>query len=82
MIENILDFTHILVREIMIPRTEIVAVSAEDSRKKLFRKLPTLSHTRIPVYRGTIDNIIGILNVKDMLNSGRSKLTKKIFWPV
>ncbi len=66
-IENILEFTHILVREIMIPRTEIVAVSTEATTEEIIKEAIESRHTRIPVYRGTIDNIIGILNVKDLL---------------
>jgi CBS domain containing-hemolysin-like protein len=67
MIENILDFTKILVREIMVPRTEIVAVSIDDTSEEMIQEIITSRHTRIPVYRGSVDNIIGILNVKDLL---------------
>ena len=67
MIDNILEFTHILVREIMIPRTEIVAVSTETPIDEIISEVIASRHTRIPVYRDTIDNIIGILNVKDLL---------------
>ena len=77
MIENILDFTHILVREIMIPRTEIVAVSTEATIDEIINEVIESRHTRIPVYRGTIDNIIGILNVKDMLKFWSKQITKE-----
>ena len=76
MIENILEFTHILVREIMIPRTEIVAVSTEATIDEIINEVIESRHTRIPVYRGTIDNIIGILNVKDMLKFWSKQITK------
>ena len=77
MIENILEFTHILVREIMIPRTEIVAVSTEATIDEIINEVIESRHTRIPVYRGTIDNIIGILNVKDMLKFWSKQITKE-----
>jgi CBS domain containing-hemolysin-like protein len=77
MIENILDFTHILVREIMIPRTEIVAVSTEATIEEIIQEVIESRHTRIPVYRGTIDNIIGILNVKDLLKFWSKQITKE-----
>ena len=67
MIENILDFTNIMVREIMIPRTEIVAVSSEDTLQEIITEVINSRYTRIPVYRESIDNIIGILNVKDLI---------------
>ena len=77
MIENILEFTHILVREIMIPRTEIIAVSTEATIAEIINEVIESRHTRIPVYRGTIDNIIGILNVKDMLKFWSKQITKE-----
>jgi CBS domain containing-hemolysin-like protein len=77
MIENILEFTHILVREIMIPRTEIVAVSTEATIEEIIKEVIETRHTRIPVYRGTIDNIIGILNVKDLLTFWSKQITKE-----
>lgn len=77
MIENILEFTHILVREIMIPRTEIVAVSTEATTEEIIKEAVESRHTRIPVYRGTIDNIIGILNVKDLLTFWSKQITKE-----
>lgn len=77
MIENILDFTHILVREIMIPRTEIAAVSTEATTEEIIQEVIKSRHTRIPVYHGTIDNIIGILNVKDLLKFWSKKIAKE-----
>ncbi|HPO22070.1 MAG TPA: hemolysin family protein [Smithellaceae bacterium] len=67
MIENILNFTSTLVREIMIPRTDIVSISAEDSAQEMMREMVEAHYTRIPVHRGSVDNIIGILNIKDLL---------------
>ena len=77
MIDNILEFTHTLVREIMIPRTEIVAVSTETAMDEVIREVIASRHTRIPVYRDTIDNIIGILNVKDILKFWSKQITKE-----
>ena len=76
-IENILEFTHTLVREIMIPRTEIVAVSTEAAIDEIINEVIASRHTRIPVYRDTIDNIIGILNVKDVLRFWSKQITKE-----
>ena len=76
-IENILEFTHTLVREIMIPRTEIVAVSTEAEIEEIINEVIASRHTRIPVYRDTIDNIIGILNVKDVLKFWSKQITKE-----
>lgn len=77
MMENILDFTHILVREIMIPRTEINAVSTESTIEEIIQEVIKSRHTRIPVYRNTIDNIVGILNVKDLLVLWKKQISKE-----
>jgi CBS domain containing-hemolysin-like protein len=77
MIENILEFTHSLVREIMIPRTDIVAVSTEATIEEIIQEVSQSRHTRIPVYRGTIDNIVGILNVKDIIKFWSRQITKE-----
>lgn len=77
MIENILDFTHILAREIMVPRTEIRAVSTQATIEEIIAAVIESRHTRIPVYRDTVDNIIGILNVKDLLIFWTRQITKE-----
>jgi Hemolysins and related proteins containing CBS domains len=77
MIENILEFSNILVREIMIPRTEIRAVSTQATIEEIIKEVIESRHTRIPVYSGTIDNINGILNVKDLLTFWSKQITKE-----
>jgi CBS domain containing-hemolysin-like protein len=77
MIENILEFSNILVREIMIPRTEIRAVSTQATIEEIIKEVIESRHTRIPVYSGTIDNINGILNVKDLLKFWSKQITKE-----
>ena len=69
MIENVLNFSSTLVREIMIPRTDIVSISAEDEPQEMMREIVEAHYTRIPVHRGSVDNIIGILNVKDLMKT-------------
>jgi CBS domain containing-hemolysin-like protein len=77
MIENILEFTHTLAREIMIPRTEIVAVSTEAEVDEILSEVIASGYTRIPVYRDSVDNVIGILNVKDILKFWPKQITKE-----
>ncbi|MDD3250569.1 MAG: hemolysin family protein [Smithellaceae bacterium] len=74
MIENILNFTSTLVREIMVPRTDIVSISAEDAPAEMIREIIEAHYTRIPVHRGSVDNIIGILNIKDLLATWSPKM--------
>lgn len=75
MIENILDFSSMLVREIMIPRTDIVSVNIEDPLEEIHKDIVTGGYTRLPVCRKTVDNIIGILNVKDLLKIAPRSIT-------
>lgn len=75
MIRNMLAFSTILAREIMIPRTDIIAVSLEAAPEEIIQQAVSSRHTRIPVYRGTIDNIVGILNIKDILRHYPEKIT-------
>ena len=67
LIRNIKDFQDGIVREVMVPRIDIVAVE-ESTSLEAFRILALeKGHSRIPVYRDTIDQIVGIAYVKDML---------------
>ncbi len=75
MIENILNFSSILVREIMIPRTDIISISADDKPEEIIQELVDAHYTRIPVHRGSVDNIIGILNIKDLLKTWSKPMT-------
>ncbi len=67
MIEGIFEIDDIDVADVMVPRIDIVAVSEDTSMKEALDLIITYGHSRIPVYRGTIDNIIGIVYAKDIL---------------
>jgi CBS domain containing-hemolysin-like protein len=67
MIQSILEFRDTIVREVMIPRTEMVAIQSDTPIEEINGLIGRYGHTRMPVYSGSIDNIVGILNVKDLL---------------
>lgn len=67
MIEGIFSFGDTLVREIMIPRVDIIALEESSSIDEALDMVIANGHSRIPVYRETIDQIIGILYAKDLL---------------
>lgn len=69
MISAILALDSTVVREIMVPRTEMAAISAESSIRETIDAIIACGHSRIPVYEGTVDNIIGLLYAKDLLKS-------------
>jgi len=67
MIKSILEMRGNMVREVMVPRTEIVAVSSDLPPEDILNLILKHGHTRMPVYDEHIDNIVGILNVKDLI---------------
>jgi putative hemolysin len=67
LIHSIFEFGDTTVRQIMIPRTDMVCLSANTPPAKLLQTLQNRQHTRIPIFDGSIDNIIGILHSKDLL---------------
>ncbi len=69
MLSNFFSFANAVVREIMIPRTEIVFINSQASIDELSDIIISSGHTRIPVYEDNIDNIIGVINAKDVLKA-------------
>jgi CBS domain containing-hemolysin-like protein len=67
LIENIFDFRERTVREVMVPRTGIVAVDLETPRENLVERIISEGYTRLPVYHESIENIIGVIYSKDVL---------------
>lgn len=67
MINNIFDISDIDVKAIMVPRTDITAVSENISTEEIKHIIRETEYSRIPVYRNSLDNIIGILYVKDLI---------------
>ena len=67
MIQGVVDLSHTTVKEVMVPRIDTVFISANENTEDLFSHIIESGHSRFPVYEQTIDNVIGILYVKDML---------------
>jgi putative hemolysin len=68
LIKSILQFSDITAKEIMVPRLDIVALDISMSRDVLVRKVIEEGYSRLPVYKGTIDHIIGVIYSKDLLS--------------
>jgi CBS domain containing-hemolysin-like protein len=71
LIESIFEFKDTLVREIMVPRLEIVGVERDTPLDQIISLVLNCGHSRLPVFQGDIDHIKGILLAKDLL----------VFWP-
>lgn len=67
MIENVLELGETTAEEIMTPRTDLIAVSVEADLKTVLDAIHREGHSRVPVYEGTIDNIVGLVYAKDLL---------------
>ncbi len=67
MIEGVEQLGDTTVKEVMVPRTDTVFLDHEASAEEAYKVLLESGHSRIPVYRGTIDEVIGVLYAKDVL---------------
>ncbi|TMG45633.1 MAG: HlyC/CorC family transporter [Chloroflexi bacterium] len=66
MITSIFAISEKPVHEVMVPRTDIVAIDVDTPAEEILRDITKVGHSRIPVFEGSPDNIIGILYVKDL----------------
>ncbi|MGN0325390.1 MAG: HlyC/CorC family transporter [Lachnospiraceae bacterium] len=67
MIYNLFDFSDSLAKDIMIPRIDMVEIDIHASYEELLTAFRENMYTRIPVYENTPDNIVGVVNIKDMI---------------
>ena len=67
LLHAIFDFGDLLVRQVMIPRTEIIAVEADLPLNEILPLITESTYTKIPVYDDDLDNLLGIVHVKDLL---------------
>ena len=82
---NLFDLQSINVDDLMTPRSQIEALDIDAPPEELKRQISTSNHTRMPVYRGSLDNIIGVLHLRKVLNLGaddiRSETLMQILRP-
>ncbi|HVD46811.1 MAG TPA: hemolysin family protein [Candidatus Limnocylindria bacterium] len=67
MIHGIIEIGDKTVREIMVPRTDIVAVEKQATLKEIVKVFKEHRHTRLPVFEGNIDHVVGLIHTKDLL---------------
>jgi putative hemolysin len=84
MIHKVFEFGDIVVRKVMTPRLDITAIEADADVEELIRVVSKSGHSRIPVYDDNLDNIIGLVHVKDVLKAigeGRQVSIREIMRP-
>ena len=69
MIHGIFEMGDMRVREVMVPRTDLVAIEVNEPVEKAVDLVTKHGHTRIPVYEGNLDHIVGVLYAKDLLRA-------------
>jgi CBS domain containing-hemolysin-like protein len=69
MIQGIVELSDTTVKEVMVPRIDTVFLSADAGQEEILARIVESEHSRFPVYEETIDKVIGILYIKDVLNN-------------
>jgi Mg2+/Co2+ transporter CorB len=64
MLLSILDLENVTVDDIMVPRAEIVGIDIDDDMSNILNQLASSQHTRLPVYRDNVDNMLGMLHLR------------------
>ncbi|MDR2283551.1 MAG: hemolysin family protein [Sphingobacterium sp.] len=67
LIKNVFDFNERIVKNIMVPRTKIIAVEIDDSAEEFINTVTEEGYSRIPIYNDNIDQIVGVVHTKDIL---------------
>jgi CBS domain containing-hemolysin-like protein len=67
MLESVFDFGELLVRQVMVPRTEVIAIEATTQLDEIIATVTQHTYTKLPVYENDLDQIVGILHIKDLL---------------
>ena len=65
-LQDLLDFGELAIRDVMIPRVRVEALSEDAAHERIRALLERVSHTRYPVYRDTLDRIVGVVHVRDL----------------
>jgi CBS domain containing-hemolysin-like protein len=80
MLRNLLHFSEHDADDVAIPRSEIVAISADATWDELVAKFAEHGHSRMPVYRGTLDEVIGMMHIRDLFTIIATGLTPPEDW--
>ena len=69
LIGNVLKLRTLTARDVMVPRSDIDALEIDTSVPDLVKHMTASGHTRVPVYRGTLDDVLGMVHIKDVLTA-------------
>ena len=66
LLENILGLRSITAQDVMVPRADIIAVDLSENSEIITKKMTTAGHSRVPVFIGDLDKVLGVLHIKDL----------------
>lgn len=69
MIRNVLDFGELTAEDVMVPRTHVESLAIDTSISGVLKVIGDTQHSRYPVYQGSVDNVVGVLHVKDLMHN-------------
>ena len=84
-IRNAFDFPDRTIRQVMVPRTDVVAIDVNNFTEAFFETIIAEGYSRIPCYENSLDNVIGLIHIKDLLvkeRSGKPVIINEIMRPV
>ena len=76
MLVSILDLEQVTVDDVMVPRNEIIGIDLEDESEDIAKIIADSPHTRIPVFHGNIDNVVGVLHLRRLANLAQQDCAK------
>lgn len=76
MLLSILDLEKVTVDDVMVPHNEIIGIDLDDDDVEIEQIVSSSQHTRLPVYRDNIDEVVGILHLRELANLAKQDLTK------
>ena len=76
MLLSILDLEKVTVDDVMVPHNEIIGIDLDDDDDEIEQIVSTSQHTRLPVYRDNIDEVVGVLHLRELANLAKQDLTK------
>jgi putative hemolysin len=71
LLRNLADFRETMVREVMTPRPDIIAIEHNSTIEQLYTVFREQQYSRIPVFRETLDNVLGFIFIKDLIQRGK-----------
>ena len=78
LLQNFLDLRDTTAADVMVPRADIVSVALADGFDDIIQQMSDANHSRVPVYRDTLDDVAGIIHIKDLFANLRSDQTPAV----